>query len=166
MSQLQKKLNANIFGDTLGIEPSTPNEDIGIQKSWLIQSEVLELKAEIEALKKQNSDSIQRINSFIKAQVLTNEKLLKQDNVLNERDQNMSQTFMEQLRTLASQIASFNEQEVRLKKLTSEHLMILGKMEARLKKQEEALAERDAQINFLQSLLREMQHEIDQLQRR
>lgn len=165
MSQIQKKLNANIFGENQAQVIPEPRSSDSTSGAWLVQAEVSELRAEVESLKSQTNDAILRTNSFIKSQLAMNEKLQKQDLILNERDQNMTQAFNEQMRSLASRMAEYNDQEMRLKKLTSEHLSILGKMETRLLKQEKALAERDAQINFLQSLLREMQHEIDKMQK-
>lgn len=170
MSQLQKarvsqkKLNSRIFDDTNANLDfvSDPIETVSDAESpWLIQAEVKEMKAELKELGAQLSDMILRTNGFIKNQTELTHKLLKQDEILNHRDQKIVETFNDQIKSMGARVGPLFDQEERTRELISQHMIVLNKLEQRLAKQETALIQRDAQISFLQSLIREMQKKLE-----
>lgn len=164
MSQLQKELNPELFGDMQSLK-SRLYEPQPLHPLTVLEDRMLELKKQMLDL----ADSVRQmqvhIQESIKTQQLKFDKVHQMIQKLEANDQALNQEAAHRIGQLHQRIVERKSVESKVQEMVDRHNSVIKSFEVRLSQMQKMLAEKEAMALSAQASLNETKMELARLKR-
>ncbi len=169
MSQMQKELNPDIFGDVMYSQQAPKTKIIDNYKlaneSLVNEQHYLNLKGQMLSLSETVSKMATQLEELQRTSYHRLDRMQQNVSKLENNDQLLAQDTTQKLNQVYNRLGERKSMDLKIQEMVDRHNSVLRSYEVRLNQLQKLLAEKDAQLLANQSLLNELKMELTRLKR-
>jgi hypothetical protein len=164
MSQMQKELNPELFGDQQSLR-SRLYEPVQVNPMKLMEDKIFEMKKQILDLTESLGHFAAQVDEALKSQQLRIDKVFPMLQKLEANDQVLNQEAAQKIGQLQMRIGERKIVDAKIQEMVDRHNSLVKSFEVRMSQMQKMLADREAQALTAQAALNETKMELARLKR-
>jgi chromosome segregation ATPase len=164
MSQLQKELNPELFGDLQSLK-TRMYEPTAANPMKVMEDKIFEMKKQILDLTESLGHFGNQVNEVLKSQQQKIDKIMPMIQKLENNDQILNQEAAQRIGQLHARMSERKTVDLKIQEMVDRHNSLVKSFEVRLSQMQKMLMDREAQALSAQAALNETKMELARLKR-
>ncbi len=169
MSQMQKELNPELFGDVMYSQQSPKTKVLDTYKlaneSLVNEQHYLNLKGQVLSMAETIAKLVSQLDELQRTSHHRLDRMQQNISKLESNDQILAQDTTQKLNQVYNRLGERKSMDLKIQEMVDRHNSVIRTYEVRLNQLQKLLAEKEAQILASQSLMNELKMELSRMKR-